>query len=89
MLQLLRRWQPTLPIRRLGTAVGTFGVKQLFLGNLTTGLPGERACWTWSPNAQIEQEVTLNAAAEQLAVNLNGVTYSGNLLDVEFEWTEE
>lgn len=73
----------------VGTAVGNAGAKQLFLGNLTTGQPGPSACWDWSAGARSEQELMLTSAAEQLVVNLNGATNSGNLHNVEVSWTEE
>lgn len=73
----------------LGTGVGNIGVKQLFLGNLTTGAPGAAACWTWTPGTDNAQEPSLVSATEQIAVNLNGVTNSGNLHEVEIAWTEE
>jgi hypothetical protein len=35
------------------------------------------------------QEIVLRGAAQTLCLNLNGVTVTGGLLDVEVEWTEE
>lgn len=71
----------------LGTAVGSIGTKQLFLGNLTTGQPGEAAVWTFGDRPATA--VILRAAAQCLSVSWNNSTTSGNLVDVEVEWTEE
>lgn len=72
-----------------GTGVGNVGAKQMFLGNLTTAAPGSAACWDWSAGSRLEQELILTTAAEQLVVNLNGVTNSGNVHNIEVSWTEE
>jgi len=72
-----------------GTGVGNIGARQLFLGNLTTGAPGVAACWDWSAGSRLEQELILTTAAEQLVINLNGATNSGNVHNVEVSWTEE
>ena len=71
-----------------GTLVGVLGTKQTFYGNLTTGQPGGPACWDFNTRWG-EQGVTLRGAAYQLAVNFNGETQSGNVVDIEIGWTEE
>lgn len=75
----------------IGTPVGGTGASlaqdQLFLGNLTTGAPGARLVYTFGFDRPSSQ-VVLRGVANCLAVNLNGQTASGNLMDVSFEWTE-
>ena len=69
-----------------GGANAMLSVRQLFLGNLTTGQPGERAIWTFGdrPSSQL----ALRGTAQCMAVNMNAQTASGNLMDIYVEWTE-
>lgn len=71
-----------------GAAVGNVRTQQLYLGNLTTGVSGPPAVFTFGTQP-FEQEILLSGAAQGLAVNLNGGTYSGNLIDIDIEWTED
>ena len=74
----------------IGTPVGATGAmlatKQLFLGNLTTGQPGEAAQWTFGnrPSSQL----VLRGVAQCMSINLNAQTASGNLMEMAVEWTE-
>jgi hypothetical protein len=54
-------------------------MEELNASTHTTAKPGNRPA----------QEVILRGAAQQLAVNLNGVTVAGPSIDVKFEWTED
>ena len=66
---------------------GTLRDKQLFLGNLSTSAPGADAQFLFADRAS--STIVLRGAAQTIGINLNGVTYSGNLMDVDIEWTEE
>lgn len=71
-----------------GTAVGDVFSQQYTLNNLTTGIGG-------SPpfdavfGTQSAKPIVLTGTTQGLAVNLNGVSQAGNLLQVTVEWTEE
>lgn len=70
------------------TGAGTlFRVSQILLGNLTTAV-GQNISFDFDTSL-LKQPVTLRGVAEGVAVNLNGVTYSGNLMQIYVEWTEE
>ncbi len=71
----------------LGTAVGTLREKQTFLGNLTTGAPGADAEFKQADRPS--QTWVLRGAGDTIAINLNGGTFSGNLMDIDIEFTEE
>lgn len=71
----------------VGTAIGDVAVKQTFFGNLTTGQPGADADFTFGTGGG--QPLTLVSAAETVGISLNAVTYSGGLIDVVIEFTEE
>lgn len=71
------------------TGTGTvFDVRQVALGNLTTGIQGQNAeCWVWHTIPGMKSPV-LRGVAQGVAVNLNATSYSGNLLDITVDWTE-
>jgi hypothetical protein len=70
-----------------GTSVGSVSNQQYFLGNLTTGVSGPPMDVDFGSKGG--KPVILRGVAQGLAVNLNGVTQAGNLLQVTIEWTEE
>lgn len=74
----------------IGTPVGGAGAalatSQLFLGDLTTGAPGAPLVYTFGDRPS--SQVVLRGAANCLAINLNGQTASGNLMEIAVEWTE-
>lgn len=63
--------------------------EQVSLGNLTTGLAQGNApfCWHWHDIPGVKSPV-LRGVAQGLAINLNGSSYSGGLLDITVIWTE-
>lgn len=69
----------------LGTTVGTIRAQKVFIG-AATALSRE-FCVDWGPRNS--QAPVLRGTGEVLAVNLNGVTSTGNSLSINIEWTEE
>jgi hypothetical protein len=70
----------------LGAAVGTLEVKKVQIP--TTA--GAAELWVIDfATLRTTQPVALRGVAEQLAINLNGITSAGNNFDITFEWTEE
>lgn len=61
-------------------SVGTF--------NATTAAGGAAVTFSWTTRAYNEAPV-LRGTAQQLCVNLNGITVSSGLLAVSFMWTEQ
>ena len=53
----------------------------------TAGSESTRVVWDFMNRPS--QAIVLRGAAQQLAVNLNGVTVAGGNADITFEWTEE
>jgi hypothetical protein len=71
----------------VGTAVGVIDTAQVGLSVLTTAVGGPVTDFNFGNRPA--KAVTLRGAAQCLSVNLNAQTYSGNLLDISIEWTEE
>lgn len=69
-----------------GTSIGTLRQQQLFLGDLTTGGPGAAMVLNFGDRPAACPN--LRGVLESLCVNLNAETASGNLLDIDVEWTE-
>lgn len=69
----------------LGTEVGKIAAHRYFYSGLSVAAP----LLEFQFGNDNKQPVTLRGASEQLAVNLNGGTLSGNLIDLYVEWTEE
>lgn len=74
----------------VGTPVGGSGaamqVNQLFLGNLTTGAPGADVVHVYGDRPA--SQIVLRGVAQCLAVNMNGQSASGGLMDISVQWTE-
>lgn len=70
-----------------GTAIGDVFDEQYFLGNLTTGVSGPPLETNFGREGG--KPVTLSGTAQGLAVNLNGVTQAGNVVQITLEWSEE
>ena len=69
----------------MGTFVGVLADIQLTFGNLTTGTPIPREIYFGVQGSP----VVLTGAAQQVAVNLNGLSYTSGLIACTWEWTEE
>lgn len=72
----------------LGTLVGVLAVAQSYVGNLTTGIPGQPT-WAFDFGNRPSKAPTLRSATQCLALNLSGTSQGGNLYDITWEWTEE
>lgn len=72
----------------LGTLVGVIGAAQIYLGNLTTGTPGQPMA-IFDYGNRPDKAPTLRSATQCLAINISGTGAAGNLLDITWEWTEE
>lgn len=68
----------------LGTAVGTFRRAYAPVAGVTSVV---NPIVTFDFGAQ-GQAITLRGTAQQLAVNLNGVTITGGTFDIVIEWYE-
>lgn len=71
----------------LGTLVGVITDPMYSFGNLTTG--GAATFGSRLQYGELAQPIVLRGIAQNLALNLNGITYSGGLITCGFEWTEE
>ena len=71
----------------LGAAVGTVRSRriQLLAANVTN--PLESIIWEFGNRPS--QAMVLRGTSQILAINLNAVTSSNNLFDIDIEWTEE
>ena len=69
----------------LGTYVGTLADLYVNWGNLTTGL-GSTTTFEFGARGS---PIVLRGAAQQVAVNLGGSTYTTPVTSCTFEWTEE
>jgi hypothetical protein len=67
-----------------GTLVGT--VDRQKIGMMATATASPNDVYIWKPN--VGQSITLRGTAQQLAVNLNGVTVTGGSCAVTFTWVE-
>lgn len=67
----------------LGTLVGAVSADKVLVP-ATTAQPDKKV-WTFGG---LVKPLVLRGAAEQLAVNLNGVTVTGGSFDITVEWTE-
>lgn len=67
----------------VGTAVGTLADPFVYIGTAILG--GARYTFNFG---DLASPIVLRGVAQNLAVNLNGVTISGNI-SCRFEWTEE
>lgn len=70
----------------LGTVVGTITASRLFVPGIATATDAQGFSMVTGDVGQ--QFVTIRGAAENLAVNLNGVTIAGGAVNVVIEWTE-
>ena len=71
----------------LGTSVGSLSTRQYYFGNLTSARGAPDIVWTFGDRPA--SAVILRSSGQCLTVNLNQATYSGGLVNVSFEWTEE
>jgi hypothetical protein len=71
----------------LGTSLGSIKSQQYTFANLTTGVGGPGLVWTFGDRPATA--LILRNATQCVAVSLGSVTYSGGLIDISFEWTEE
>lgn len=71
----------------LGTALGSISSRQYFFANLTTTAGNQPIIWRFGDRPA--SAIVLRGTAQCLSVSLNFTTYSGGLIDVGFEWTEE
>lgn len=69
----------------LGTSVGTIRSQKVYIGTATQ--LSREFCVDWGPRNS--QAPVLRGTTQVLAVNLNGVTSTGNSLSISIEWTEE
>ena len=70
----------------LGTVVGTITASRLFVPGVASATDAQG--FTMITGDVGQQFVTLRGIAENLAINLNGVTITGGAVNVTFEWTE-
>lgn len=68
----------------LGTTVGSIDTQKIGVMAAATATPNDVYIWTPAPG----QSVVLRGTAQQLAINLNGVTVSGSSCDINFQWVE-
>ena len=71
----------------VGTLVGVLADPLFSVGNLTTG--GAQTLGSGIIWGQLGQSIVLRSATEMVAINFNGIAYSGNIISCGFEWTEE
>jgi hypothetical protein len=69
----------------LGASVGTVYSHKVFIGG--TAVVAGQLIIDWGQNKS--QGLVLRGNSQVLAINLNGVTSSGNSLSISIEWTEE
>ena len=67
-----------------GTLVGA--IWPMKVGALAPGTASPNDIYVWTP--KYGQSIVLRGTAQQLAVNLNGVTLTGGSCDVSFDWIE-
>jgi len=70
----------------LGTLVGALADVYYVSGNFTTGVGGEPIEFKFG---ELGQPVVLRGAAQEIAVNLSGITWASGVANCVFEWTEE
>ena len=70
----------------LGTAVGTVRREQVFIQAPATVGVGGRIEWIFGRDSGL---TVLRGVAQQLAINLNAVTVTGGVLDIQIELDEE
>lgn len=66
-----------------GTAVGTIRAETIVIGNAAS--VSGKAIWDFGERGK---HILLTGVAQGLAVNLNGVTFTGGQISVVFEWLE-
>jgi len=71
----------------LGAAVGTMQVKRITVSTAAGAIPIVPTEFSFELRG--EQAIVLRGVAQQLSVNLNGVTMAGGALDVDCSFTEE
>lgn len=71
----------------LGTLVGNMQSEKLLIP--VVGSTTDDALTFSQLEASLEQPITLRGANEVLAINMNGVTSAGNVMNVDIIWTEE
>lgn len=69
----------------LGAAVGT--VRADRYAAQAAGTPAVPL--VWEPGALLGQTLVLRGVSEILAINLNGTTINGNIINISVSWTEE
>ena len=70
----------------LGTVVGTITASRLFVPGVASATDAQGFSIVVGDVGQ--QFITLRGAAENLCINLNGVTVAGGAVNVTIEWTE-
>lgn len=71
----------------LGTLVGVLHSEKLILGAQNTADSDSLVFSTI--DALVSQDITLRGSSEILCINMNGVTSTGNLVNIDIMWTEE
>jgi hypothetical protein len=71
----------------LGTSVGAFDIFKMFIPTPTLTTDYQPRIVQFGDT--IGQAFVLRGTSELLAINLNGVTIAGNVLDINIQWTEE
>lgn len=71
----------------LGTLVGAFHNEKLIIGAANSADSDALVFSTIDSSAS--QDITLRGPSEFLCVNMNGVTSTGNLMNIDIMWTEE
>lgn len=72
----------------LGTAVGTLHAEKLILSTATNPSVSDALVFS-TIDVTNSQDITLRGSNEVLAINMNGVTSTGNSMDIDIMWTEE
>lgn len=66
-----------------GAAVGTIRAETIVVGNVTS--VSSKAIWEFGDKGK---QVILSGVAQGLAINLNGITFTGGSFSVYYEWIE-
>ena len=70
-----------------GTLVGNIRYDKILIGTATATTLPDRITWDFTNT--VDQALVLRGTAQNLNINLNGVTITGNNFDISIEWTEE
>ena len=71
----------------LGTSLGALHVEKLIVGSANSA--DSDALVFSTVDASTSQDITLRSSSEVLAINMNGVTSTGNSMNIDIMWTEE